>query len=151
MTKHRILWEGKAIVKSEQLVSNKYKAILSKFWSMGKPFPIDTFKTAFMTRVIYDNITLRQSTSEHLWYMFSIIEILALKVLLSLYNTTRCWILFILIKEKNTIWKLIFKLRSQVSINFDIWTFNTNLSFWGIVVHFLRRDLINFIFYYLAY
>lgn len=83
--------------------------------------------------------------------MFSIIEILALKVLLSLYNTTRCWILFTLVIKKNTIRKLIFKLGSQVSISFDIWTSDTNLSFWEIVIHFLRGDLINFIFYYLAY
>ncbi len=66
MAKHRISREGETIVKSEQPVSTEYKATLSKFWNIGKSFPIDTFKVAFMTWVICDNITLRQSASKHL-------------------------------------------------------------------------------------
>ncbi len=74
---------------------------------MGKPFPIDIFKATFMTWIIYDNITLRQSASENLPYMFSIIDISAPKVLPSSNNTIRCWILSTLAKEKNTIRELI--------------------------------------------
>ena len=104
---------------------------------MGKPFPIDTFKAAFMTWVICDNITLRQSASEHLRYMFSIIDISAPKVLPSSHNTTRCWILSTLAKEKNTIRELILTSGSRVSISFDAWTSDTSLSLLGIVAHFL--------------
>ncbi len=107
IAKHGISREGEIIVKSEQPVSTEYKATLSKFWSKGKPFPIDTFKAVFMTWVICDNIILRQSASKHLRYMFSIIDISAPKVLPSSHNITRCWILSTFAKEKNTIRELI--------------------------------------------
>ena len=62
MAKHGISREREAIIKLEQPVSTEYKATLSKFWSMGKPFPIDTFKAAFMTWVICDNIKVQANT-----------------------------------------------------------------------------------------
>ncbi len=137
MAKHGILGGGETIVKLEQPVSTEYKATLSKFLSIGKQFPIDTFKGAFMTWVICDNITFRQSASKILQYMFSIIDILAPKVLPSSNNTTCCWILSILVKEKNTILELILTSGSRVSISFDAWTSDTSLSLLGIVAQFL--------------
>lgn len=85
-----IFYKNKKQLSNQNSLSIKYKATLSKFWYIKKPFLIDSFKTTFKTRNIFENIILHQNASKYFWYIFFMIDISASKVLPNLYNTTYC-------------------------------------------------------------
>ncbi len=143
MAIHEISREGKVIVKPDpRLLETQMKDTLPKLWSTSKPFPLDEFKALFLKWVICDNITLRQSVSHNPRDSFTLLDSSALKVFPTSHNTTRQWITSSFIQEKKTICALIDSSRSRVSINFDVWSSDTELSPLGVVEHSLMEELL---------
>ena len=142
MAIHGISREGETIEKPEPgLLEKQMKGTLTKLWSTSKPFPVDEFRALFLKWVICDNITLRQSVSQNLREMFTLLNSLALKVLPTSHNTTRQWITSSFIQEKKTIRALIEKSGSRVSISFDAWSLETGPSLLGVVAHLLTVEV----------
>ena len=84
-------------------------------------FSVKEFRAAYLTWVIQDNITLRQSVSPRLLGLFKIAHPNAAKALWSSHNTTRSHILYAYKREQKTISALISGAKSKISISFDGW------------------------------
>ena len=91
--------------------------------------------------VICDNITLRQSVSQNLREMFTLLNSSAFKVLPTSHNTTRQWITSSFIQEKKTIRALIKNSGNRVSNSFDAWSSDTGLFLLGVVAHLLKGEV----------
>lgn len=144
MATHGIARDGSKMVNSEVKAETRFNfgriQTLTGLWNLRKVFPVEEFKAAFMEWVICDNITLRQSASQRLRKMFDLIDKATGMVLLQSHNTTRRWIMAALAKEKTTIRTIISQSGSRISISFDSWTSNSDLSLLGVVAHFLTGD-----------
>ena len=74
--------------------------------------------------------------------MFAFLDTLVLKVLLTLYNTIKQWIILSFIQKTKTIYTLINNSGSCVSIDFNMWSSDTGLSLLRVVIHFLMKKLL---------
>ncbi len=141
---HGIGQDGSTIVKSKVKTETGLNSgglqTLTSLWNSQKVFPVEKFKATFIEWVICDNIKLRQSVSQRLRKMFALVDKATGMVLPQSHNTTRRWIMTSLAKQKIIVRSIIGQSGSRISICFDAWRSNSDLSLLGVVAHFLTGD-----------
>lgn len=138
MVEHGYTRNGVKDIKNEpSVLDQQIKGASSDYYSLASPFSVGELKRLFLEWAVCINITLRQSISQRLSKIFLLLNLSSQKVFPTSHNTTRTWIVFAFTKEKNTIGTLVTVACSRVSIIFDAWSSNNDLSLLGVVAHFL--------------
>jgi hypothetical protein len=100
----------------------------------------DEFNGKFMTWVLLDNITFRQSTSRNLHELLKLLNPKVDAELWTSHNTTRNHIVKLFDLHKITVSRVLAAAKSRISISFDGWQANTGANFVGVCAHFIDSE-----------
>lgn len=104
-------------------------------------FNPQTFRTALIRWMCYDNVKLRQVDTEPFCrMMLASNDGLELAGCLPSRNTVRAWIMDDWKRHKGVVTALLDSVKGQIHISFDLWTALNLLCLNGIVVHFIDED-----------
>ena len=139
MDVHKIGKDGPTVVKATSLdhYINQPPTIIKGLTTSFSP---EAFEAAYVSWMVKDNITLRQSVSKDLHKILLLLNPHVEPILWSSHNTSRSRIIEAYSYHKGTISEILAKAKSKISISFDGWMADTGGNFIGICFHFIDMD-----------
>lgn len=101
-----------------------------------RSFDTAAFRAKFIRWLVLDDITLRQSTSQHLKELFDECEPAAGSYFSDSHNTVCKWIVSSYHSKKPQIRERIRRARSKITLSFDAWTSSSHMPLLGICAHY---------------